>query len=119
MLFKKNNKIRGAGIIYYTLDKKQHYILCVKGRMSKKFGLPKGRLKIKEKYKDCAIREMFEETNIIIPKEKINQSKYLYLGPHIYYIIEGNINTKTKINDKREISKIKWNRKKYFFNTKY
>jgi len=107
-MHKNSYILRGAGIIYYNLVNNNTEILCVKGKQSGKWGLPKGSLKKKETLKQCAIREMQEETNIKITKVQINSSESISFGNHIYFIIYGNQFTNIKTNDINEIEEIQW-----------
>ena len=105
---KKDNKIRGSGIIYYYIKNNIHHILCVKGKLSRKWGLPKGSFKDKdEKYKECAIREMHEETNVIIEPSHLS-NKSLDFGNHKYYIVKAFTLEDIKCNDTSEINEIRF-----------
>ena len=64
ILKKKRRKCCGGIIL--NIDKQNTiYVLVVLGRMSKKWGLPKGGLEEEETYEECALREIREETGLL------------------------------------------------------
>ena len=72
-----------------------------------KWGLPGGSIENNERYKECARREIFEETNILFNLKCFRSSHKMnnYLM-YIFHINENNVDI--KINDKNEIQKIEW-----------
>ena len=59
------------GIICCTPDEKY---LLVRGRTGGKWSFPKGHMKSSELAIDCALRELYEETGITLPREGITYS---------------------------------------------
>ena len=59
------------GVICSTPDEKY---LLVRGRTGKKWSFPKGHMKGSEHAMDCALRELYEETGIELPRETITYS---------------------------------------------
>ena len=104
---KIRNKRSGGIIVDYSLNK----VLLVLNRESvvnnnAKWGLPKGHLKIGEKYEQCAIREIEEETGL---KVNINPHKFKKINDTIYFIIS--MDSKKHLpnpKDKKEILSAKW-----------
>lgn len=78
----KNNKKSGV----FFIDNKTNKVLLVQSR-GNLWGPPKGSLNINESVKDCAIREVFEETGIIIKKENLNEYTIIK-GKSTYFLIE-------------------------------
>ena len=76
--------IRGvlkAGIILYTKDKK---VLLVQSR-GRLWGFPKGKANEFEEPKDCAVREVFEETGLTINKDLLTKS--INIHKNVYYFL--------------------------------
>ena len=94
----------GAGGIVVDADSDR--LLIVKG--AQKWSLPKGHLDRGEKYHQCAMREIHEETNLNISLD-IND-RFIDIKKYVYYIIylydADQINIKT--NDPLEIQDVKW-----------
>jgi mRNA-decapping enzyme subunit 2 len=59
------------GIICSTPDEK-YLLVC--GRTGGKWSFPKGHMKGSEQAMDCALRELYEETGIQLPRETIGYS---------------------------------------------
>lgn len=77
----KNKPKRKGGIIVYDDKKKKILIVQSNGY---KWGIPKGSIDPNENIEDCAIREVFEETGLLIPKSKIQ--KFIQIHSRSYYI---------------------------------
>ena len=107
ILKKKRRKCCGGIILNIDDIKGTIYVLVVLGRMSKKWGLPKGGLEEEETYEECALREIKEETgltyNLCDFKEriKIHSTYYFVINKDDRKIERGPIDT-------REIAAIKW-----------
>jgi len=87
--------------------------LLVKGRQSNKWSFPKGHRNRGELAIDCAVRELYEETGIVItkpceyPKSVILSRNRDGSGPEYFYFeVDSELNT--HINDVREIIDIGW-----------
>jgi len=107
ILKKKRRKCCGGIILNIDDVKGTIYVLVVLGRMSKKWGLPKGGLEEEETYEECALREIKEETGLTYSlydfKEriKIHSTYYFVINKDDRKIERGPIDT-------REIAAIKW-----------
>ena len=105
--FKFRNQ-RSGGII---IDNNENKVLLVLNRESvinnnAKWGLPKGHLKMGEKYEQCAKREIEEETGLIVT---INPHKFKKINDTIYFIISmDSMKNLPNPKDKKEILSAKW-----------
>jgi len=79
-----NKNRKKAGVFF--IDNKTKKILLVQSR-GNLWGPPKGGLQINESVKDCAIREVLEETGIIIKKEDLTQYT-IVKSKSTYFLIE-------------------------------
>lgn len=107
---KRKKRICCGGILLYheinrTINK--IYVIIVRGRSSFKWGLPKGGIESNETHIECAMREIKEETGLMV---NFNQNhKRVKIHSTYYYIIK--LSRKyTNIDpiDKDEIIDIKW-----------
>ena len=98
--------IRSGTII---LDIKNKKVLLIQS-YKKFWGLPKGHKEDNETLIECAIRETFEETGIVLKKEDLLRCYSIYNGDGIYYIVDGtNLSFDvSKIDNKEEITGICW-----------
>lgn len=71
-----------SGIVIY--DPKTNKILLVQSN-GNLWGIPKGTLKKEENYITCAIREVYEETGLIINKKDISMSIIIYNNCKYFY----------------------------------
>jgi len=99
--YSKSSKRRKAGVVIH--DSKTNRVLLVQSK-NNFWGVPKGGTNYNEKVDDCAIREVFEETGILLEKEMLNQ--YFVVGKQIYYYVDMNYcdveiqyNKNTEAND--------------------
>ena len=74
-----------AGIIYF--NKSLNKILIVQSRGSL-WGIPKGTCKFNESLQQCAIRELYEETDISVSEDDIKNCKTVVIGTCTYYCLE-------------------------------
>tara|TARA_B110000211_G_C14030095_1_gene531722 strand:- start:200 stop:682 length:483 start_codon:yes stop_codon:yes gene_type:complete len=79
-----NKNKKKAGVFF--IDNKTNKILLVQSR-GNLWGPPKGSLNIKESVKECALREVFEETGIVIKKEDLNEYT-IVKGNSTYFLME-------------------------------
>lgn len=82
--YKHKNSKRKAGV--FIFDSKKNKILLIQSR-GNLWGLPKGSLKYQETQENCAIREVKEETGIVISKKDFLKT-ILIRDRAIYYYIE-------------------------------
>lgn len=106
---KKQKRVVCGGILICQI-KDKHYILCVRQRRSKKWGPPKGGVEGWESDKECAEREIFEETGVNIKigfyheKISIMNSSYFIVPVFSKKII----NNPLLSYDKNEIDCVSW-----------
>lgn len=84
--FCRNKPKRKAGII--ILDRICSKILLVQSN-GNKWGVPKGSIEQDETVEDCAIRELFEETGLMIRQSQLE--KFIQIYSRTYYIIEHSV----------------------------
>lgn len=71
------------------------------------FSFPKGHINEEESYVHCALRELYEETNINVHISRCDPS--IILGDGLYFVKFVNFHDiKYKIKDRSEITKISW-----------
>lgn len=71
------------------------------------FSFPKGHINDEETYVHCALRELYEETNINVHINRCDPS--LILGDAIYFVKFVDLRQiKYKITNRKEITKISW-----------
>lgn len=63
-------------------------ILLVRGRKTGIWSFPKGHLQGGEMGHDCALRELREETGVVLPRHEYLFSKKLYAGEYFFYKVE-------------------------------
>lgn len=87
-------------------------IIIVKGRLSRIWSLPKGRINnsISESEYECASREVFEETGINLSPDIIATLPRINIGKNIYFIHYVNSNTlfNFSIRDLHEVCEVGW-----------
>lgn len=91
------------GVICITNESR---ILLVRGRDTGIWSFPKGHITGNELPKDCALRELREETGIQLSDLNCIGSKKLYAGEYFIYEIQNEIDI--HIQDKKEISEAGW-----------
>jgi ADP-ribose pyrophosphatase YjhB (NUDIX family) len=79
-------------------------ILLVKGKITGKWSFPKGHPKEGETEVECAAREIYEETGLIMPS---TFERILHLSTGIYYLIRSP-EYACKIIDNNEITESAW-----------
>lgn len=105
MALYNGRRFHRAGVALLRYRSNQLELLCVHGSQHNKWSLPKGHLDYGETCIEAALRELKEETNVVVDITE----KYVYFGTYAIYFIEF-VNTpiQTKINDCNEIDRIKW-----------
>ena len=104
----KRNDIRCGGII---LDPTFKFTIIILNRLSMlggnpKWGLPKGHLSSNETYAQCAIREIEEETGLVLHLNE--SSSRVKINNTYYFPLILPMNVKLNPKDKTEICDIKW-----------
>lgn len=82
--FKHNKHNRKAGIFIYDPDQQKVLIVQSRGHL---WGLPKGTVKPQETEKNCAIREVFEETGLIVHANEFSKAAIIR-NKAIYFYVE-------------------------------
>jgi 8-oxo-dGTP pyrophosphatase MutT (NUDIX family) len=80
--FKKKTKKAGMFIV----DRNTRRVLLIQSR-GKLWGFPKGSLNIGESYKDGAIREVYEETGLVIDNSEFGDIAYKPVAKTMYFFI--------------------------------
>ena len=81
-LFTPRNKQKAGAFIYDSKNKK---LLLVQSR-GNLWGPPKGSCELGETYKECALREVIEETGIKLDSNQINDNnKFIFNNSHYFY----------------------------------
>jgi len=80
-------------------------VLLVRGRLSKKWSFPKGHCKTRESDLECAMRELYEETGLIIDQKHTSYHK-LKGGSYFVFAVTGRPLQVYK--DNREIEEVQW-----------
>lgn len=97
--------------VYGTICVSSHNrILLVLGRTSLLWSLPKGHRKYNESSFECAMRELFEETGIIIDRTDLNFSNLPYKRLKVgrYYLLEFPEEVTPYPQDPKEIMAAQW-----------
>lgn len=102
----KSNKTMHCGVLMY--DPNEESVLLVYQKASKMWSIPKGSCNDGEDHKECALRELAEETSIRIPVEHLIM-RHIKHKNYIFYPVEvAKKQYSYRINDRREIGEIKW-----------
>ena len=80
-------------------------VLLVKGRLSSKWSFPKGHSTCDELPIDCAIRELYEETGVRVPKEHMG---YYTMKGGGYFVFHIDVSCFLNTRDTVEISDTAW-----------
>ncbi len=80
-------------------------ILLVQGRSTQKWSLPKGKINPNESFLECAIRETYEETGILLPNTIVPRFT-LTAGRYFLYYVDQEFSPKPL--DTNEIMDARW-----------
>lgn len=105
------HNVNECGILLLTKNMKKCLIICQ--NKSKKWGIPKGYMYpheiMERKFFDCAKRELFEETGILITNLKYKKvGTRIIKNKLIYYLQLRRDEFRTNSIDKNEIGDLKW-----------
>lgn len=93
------------------MDEKLEYVLLVRGFRTNRWGLPKGKMKLQEEPRKCAVREVEEEIGVNIDEYLTGQYVEVKVGKkHIQYYFAPNVPITMVFhpNTRMEIQKIAW-----------
>ena len=94
--------------VYGTiLINSQGHVLLVRGRKEGKWSFPKGHKKRGESDIQCALRELHEETGILLPPT-FQQPTYHKLAKAGYFLYTVDNNCRPCVNDPQEIEEVAW-----------
>ena len=103
------NHIRCGGIIF-NHDKTKLLVIMNKYLHDfngcEKWGLPKGHIEINESIQSCAMREIYEETNLNVIID--DTTPHIRDKEEIYYILYANETVPVFAHDTNEIAKVLW-----------
>lgn len=80
-------------------------ILLVQGRSTQKWSLPKGKINPNETFMECAIRETYEETGVILPNKIVPRFTFT-AGRYFLYYVDQEFTLQPQ--DKKEIMDARW-----------
>lgn len=84
----KHTKYRAGVIVYNT---KNNTVLLIRS-VGYKWGFPKGEVEINENIKKAAVRELSEETGIVLTKKDLNYNNCIIINHEYYFIYKTNKN---------------------------
>lgn len=82
------NKWKRCGVIVLKQFNNSKYFLVVKGASSGIWSLPKGRIMIDEEEEDCASRELWEETGLLISPNRLKSLGRLRIDYNVYFVLD-------------------------------
>lgn len=85
--FKKRNQ-KKAGVVVYNSRLDKILIVQSKGKL---WGFPKGSLEQNETLYECAIRELKEETGILLDFEELLKLKRVFINKSLYFLYDVNL----------------------------
>ena len=105
---KLQSSVVSAGCLVLSKDREK--ILLVKGKLSNKYGIPKGHMMPCEEPEDAAIRETMEETGISIDRSSIvSINSVKHKKTRVFMVeVDYDANEKPKTNDSHEIIDVAW-----------
>ena len=109
-LTNKKKRLKKAGILFINKTDNIIRVLVARNRSSGIWGFPKGKCKEDEEREECAKREAFEETGILIDNLK-GKNKFTVGAYSHYFIVDINDITEydlTNIKDTFEIDIVEW-----------
>ena len=100
--------IKKCGVI--IKDAHQDQVLLVFGRKSQKWGFPKGHMEEGETEEQTALRELKEETGIVLHTSFDAKNRVRFRN-NVYFIVNANKNdicSQVNVQDIKEIEKVSW-----------
>jgi len=94
-----------AGVFIYDSLRKKVLIVQSKGNL---WGMPKGTFENGESSKDCAIRETFEETGIILSYDQLGKCFHIYDQANYFFINMSLRDVEIKQSIDNDVSGIGW-----------
>lgn len=104
VFFQIEEIMKRCGIILQDFDTCEY--LLVKGKMSGKWGFPKGHQEFGESDEETALRELFEETGILLQPPLGNRLRFKNNIYFLFFIDKNKI--RPYIRDCREIQQLAW-----------
>lgn len=105
-----SKKQKRCGVIYMHIDNLDCvWFLLVRGKRMGHLSFPKGSKNKSENDKDCALRELREETGIVEDPELLSQ--YVNINGNTYFTLISKVKfylDQTKIEDKNEVASVEW-----------
>ena len=77
-------KSKKAGMFIFDQETKRVLLIQSRGKL---WGFPKGSLNIGESYKDGAVREVYEETGLVIDQSEFGDIAYRPVSKTIYFLL--------------------------------
>jgi 8-oxo-dGTP pyrophosphatase MutT (NUDIX family) len=107
---KEKEVTKRGGIIFVSRQYGIIKLLVVKGNGSGIYSFPKGKQNDNETLETCAIREVCEETGIMINEDELIDKKKCKIGKNTYFILEVDEDQYQtfEIYDTREVCEVSW-----------
>lgn len=99
----KYNRIK-AGMVLYNKAKNKVLMVQSCGNL---WGFPKGTIKFNECIKDCAVRELFEETGLSL--DNLDEAVCISINNRAYYFVcEDDMSREIAAIDKNDVNAVGW-----------
>ncbi len=107
----KKDRCNRSGIIFIKINKNIDCckLIVVRGKNSKIWSFPKGTMNDDESEEECAIREVYEETGILINSlEGLKKCKFAGKNNYFIYYVKDESEFTFDIKDGIEVDKVEW-----------
>ena len=101
-LFNQNNEVYGI-----ILESPRKRYLLVQGRRTGKWSFPKGHMNPEENPWECAVRELREETGVILTTMPKHERPFL-LRAAKYFVVKPDSEAKLCTMDQKEVCNLRW-----------